>query len=61
MKVTKGEGSKILTPKKMLQRLAIDLAQVKAGNTLENLLNKIRQSYILCIEEKKSFKKFTTL
>ena len=34
---------KILTPKQMLQRLPIALAQVKAGNTTENLLNEIRQ------------------
>ena len=34
---------KILSPKQMLQRLPIALAQVKAGNTPENLLNKIRQ------------------
>ena len=27
----------------MLQRLPIALAQVKAGNTFENLLNEIRQ------------------
>ena len=33
-----GEGLKILTPKQMLQRLQIALAQVKAG-----LLNEIRQ------------------
>ena len=33
---------KILTPKKMLQRLPIALAQVKAGNNSENLLNEIR-------------------
>ena len=39
---TKGTGHKILTPKQMLQRLAIALAQVKAGNNSENLLNKIR-------------------
>ena len=38
-----GEGLKILTPKQMLQKLPITLAQVKAGNTSENLLNKIRQ------------------
>ena len=37
-----GEGSKILTLKQMLQRLPIALAQVKAGNTSENLLNEIR-------------------
>ena len=33
----------ILSSKQMLQRLPILLAQVKAGNTSENLLNKIRQ------------------
>ena len=34
---------KILSPKQMLQRLPIALAQVNAGNTSENLLNEIRQ------------------
>ena len=38
-----GKGLKILTPKQMLQRLPIALAQVKAGNNSENLLNKIIQ------------------
>ena len=37
------EGLIILTPKQMLQRLPIAFAQVKAGNTYENLLNEIRQ------------------
>ena len=33
----------------MLQRLPIALAKVKAGNTSENLLNKMRQiMYSLC-------------
>ena len=32
---TKGTGLKILTPKQMLQRLPIALAQVKAGNNSE--------------------------
>ena len=40
---TKGTGLKILTPKQMLQRLPIALAQVKAGNNSERLLNEIRQ------------------
>ena len=40
---TAGTGLKILTPKQMLQRLLIALAQVKAGNNSESLLNKIRQ------------------
>ena len=43
---TKGTGLKILTPKQMLQRLPIALAQVKAGNNLESLLNEISQ--IVC-------------
>ena len=40
---TKGKGLKILTPKQMLQRLPIALAQAKAGNNSESLLNEIRQ------------------
>ena len=39
----KGEGLKILTPNQMLKRLPIGLAQVKAGNNSESLLNEIRQ------------------
>ena len=42
-KATKGTELKILTPKKMFQRLPITLAQVKAGNNSENLLNEIRK------------------
>ena len=43
---------KILSPEQMLQRLPIALAQVKVGNTSENLLNKIRQIiYSLCWEK----------
>ena len=37
------EGLKILTPKQMLQRLSITLAQVKAVNNSESLLDEIRQ------------------
>ena len=37
------EMLKILTPNQMLKRLPIDLAQVKAGNNSESLLNEIRQ------------------
>ena len=43
LKVTKGTPLKILTPKQMLQRLPITLAQVKADNNFESLLNEIRQ------------------
>ena len=35
---TEGKGLKILTPKQMLQRLPIALAQVKASNNSESLL-----------------------
>ena len=42
-KTKQGIGLEILTPKQMLRRLAIALAQVKAANNLENLLNEIRQ------------------
>ena len=38
-----GEGIKTLTPNQMLKRLPIALAQVKAGNNSESLLNEIRQ------------------
>ena len=39
---TTGTGLKILTPKQLLQRLPIALAQVKADNNSESLLNEIR-------------------
>ena len=38
-----GIGLKILTPKQMLQRLPISLAQIKKGNNSQSLLNEIRQ------------------
>ena len=47
------KGIKILTPKQMLQRLPIALAQVKASNTFENLLNEIRQIIYSLYREKK--------
>ena len=44
-----GKRLKRLTTRQMLQRLDIALAQIKAGNTSENLLNEIRQViYSLC-------------
>ena len=43
IKSTQGRELKISTPKQMLQRLPIAFAQVKEGNTSENLLNEIRQ------------------
>ena len=42
-KEQEGTGLKILTPSQMLKRLPIALAQIKAGNKSESLLNEIRQ------------------
>ena len=41
----------------MLQRLPIALAQVKAGNNSQNLLNEIRQVVYSLYQSKKVFKK----
>ena len=38
-----GGGLKILTPDQMLSRLPITLAQLKAGNNSQKLINEIRQ------------------
>ena len=38
-----GQGLKILTPDQMLSRLPITLAQLKAGNNSQKLINEIRQ------------------
>ena len=42
-KANKGKELKILTPQKMLQRILIALAQVKAGNNSKNVSNEIEQ------------------
>ena len=52
-KATKGTGLKILTPKQMLQRLQIALAQLKPSNNSENLLNEIRQIVYSLYQSKK--------
>ena len=54
---TKGTRLKILTPKQMLQRLSIALAQVKAGNDSETLLNEIRQNIYSLHQAKEITKK----
>ena len=54
---TERKGFKILTPKQMLQRLAIALAQVKANNNSENLLNEIRQIVCSLYQSKQITKK----
>ena len=56
-KATKGTGLKILTPKEMVQRLPIALAQVKAGNNSKSLLNEIRQIVYSLYQSKQITKK----
>ena len=51
-KVSNSKQLKMLIHKQMLQRLSIALAQVKAGNTSENLLYQIRQIMSSLIKEK---------
>ena len=56
-KTTRGTGLKILTPKQMIQRLPIALAQVKAGNNPESLLNRNRQIVYSLYQSKQITKK----
>ena len=51
-----GEGLEILTPNQMLKRLPIALAQIKAGNSSEGLLNEIRQ-IVYCLYRSKKITK----
>ena len=48
---------RVLTPKQMLQRLRIALAQVKADNNSESLLNEIRQIVYSLYQSKQITKK----
>ena len=52
-----GAGLKILTPKQIFQRLPIALAQIKAGNNSQSLLNKIRQIVYSLYQSKENTKK----
>ena len=52
-----GKGLKILTPNQMLKRLPIALAQVKADNNSESLLNEIRQIVYFMYRSKEIIKK----
>ena len=52
-----GKGLKILIPNQMLKRLSIALAQIKAGNNSESLLNEIRQIVYSLYQSKKITKK----
>ena len=54
---TKGIGLKILIPNQIIQSLPIVLAQVKAGNSSESLLNEIRQIVYSLYQSKQITKK----
>ena len=51
----------MLTSQQIVQRLPIALAQVKAGNTSENLLNEIRQVIYSLYQAKEITKKYITI
>ena len=57
-KQQEGKGLKILTPKQMLQRLPIALAQIKAGNNSDSLLNETRQIVYSLYQSKKLLKRY---
>ena len=61
VKAAKGKGVKILTPKQIHQRLPIALAQVKAANTSEYILDEIRKFVCRYIEQNKLLKKYATI
>ena len=54
---TKGKELKILTPKQMLQRLPIALAQVKAGNNSESFLNDLLRQIVYSLYQFKQMTK----
>ena len=56
-KTTKRTGLKTLTPKQMLERLPIALAQVKPGNNSQSLLNEIRKIVYSLYQSKEITKK----
>ena len=56
-KQPKDKEIKILTSKQMLQRLPVELAQLKAGNTSTST----DKSYIFCAEKKKLLKEYTAI
>ena len=56
-KSKQGTGLKILTPNQMLKKLPIVLAQIKAGNNSESLLNEIRQIVYPLYQSKEITKK----
>ena len=54
-------GLKILASNQMFKRLPIALAQIKAGNNSESLLNESDKLFIICIDQKQLLKCCTTI
>ena len=54
-------GLKIVTPNKLLTRLPILFAQIKAGNNSAKSKNKSDKYCIFCISTRKSLKKLATI
>ena len=52
---TSGRGLIILTPKQMLQRLPLALAQVKAGNNSEILFSEMKQIVYSLYQSKRNY------
>ena len=50
-----------LTANKLLTRLPVSLAQIKAINNSQNLINEIRQILCLLYQQEKSSKQFTKM
>ena len=51
--VKEGKRLRILSPNKLLTRLSILLAQIKAGNNLDKLKNEVRQILYLLYQHEK--------
>ena len=58
IKQTQGKGTKILTPKQIIQRLPIAIIQLKSGNTSESLLQEICQPIYFSHRAKEITKNF---
>ena len=56
-----GKGLKVLTPNKLLTRLLMLLAQIKAGSNSCKLKNEIRQVLYLLYQHNKILKRCTTI
>ena len=59
--VKEGKGLKIIVQNKLLTRIPILLAQIKAGNNSSKLKNEMRQIPYLLYQQNKTTKRITTI